>query len=358
MDLTGAPEYDDTKIIHLQNGEYEFPDQRTDYRYVKIRRDSEEIREGGWARRRADNNFANLAKFASAEGAVTGGITGASVGAIAGGVGAAMHLNGKLGMFSKFVPNRIFDRAALKGAKVGAGVGALSGATVGLLGKKGNEDEPAHYYITDMGVSVLPKKLGPAELTAAFHAKHPIAKYLPAFATLGTVGGTILSDSFSHKPHSTAKLVAAATAGGVIGSLLKLRQEDQFLDPYKKSYIHQVERKYNQKMAGEPANEYITETNVEMLPFHDTSPADLDIAYRFKHPLGNYAPAAGTLLGMGASVLNQKLKNKPLNTVNTLLHGTIGGVGAALLQQIHKDTVLHPYRKAILKQVQDKYPSY
>ena len=32
-DMSAVPGHDDTRIIHLMNGSYEFPDQRTDYRF-------------------------------------------------------------------------------------------------------------------------------------------------------------------------------------------------------------------------------------------------------------------------------------------------------------------------------------
>lgn len=381
-DMSAVPGHDDTRIIHLMNGSYEFPDQRTDYRFhQRNNRPTEEVAEGGWARYRADNNFANTAKFASLSSpalrklaglgdGVEGVAVGGTVGAVAGGLGALGHLTGKLGKWGKYIPKSWKNGIALGGAKAGAAIGALAGGTAGIIkeGSSGGGEDPSHFYITDMGVAVLPKKIGPADLTAAFHMSHPAAKYLPLTAAAGTIGGTLLAESLMGKAHSTPSLIAAATLGGGLGTIAKLYQEDKFLDPYKKPFIKGVEHKYHTKLsstsdalaslrksASEPANEYITETNIEMLPFHDTSPADLDVAYRFRHPIGNYAPAVGTMLGAAGSLAFNKMKGRPISTVNTLMAGTMGGVAAALAQQVHKDRVLSSFRKPVLDQMKEKY---
>jgi hypothetical protein len=323
---------------------------------------SEEILEGGFARYRADNNYSNLSKASSTQDGISHGIAGAGIGGLAADIGVGLIINKKLKKISTFIPKNIPQKARTYAAQGGALIGGLVGSLSGLSipQKKANiykqaEDEASHFYITDVGVSVVPKKLGPADLTAAFHMQHPAIKYLPIIGSAAAIGGTLLSDSLKKHPHSSARMIAAATLGGGVGTLLKLYNEDKFLTPYKRPFIKQVEDKYQTKLSSEMANEYITETNIEMLPFHDTSPGDLDVAYRFKHPMGNYAPAVGTLLGIGGSLLSSKLHNKPISTVNTLMHGTIGGVSAALLEQIHKDRVLQNFKKPVLNQINAKY---
>lgn len=357
LDMTGAPEYESTTYNRLRQAEYEWNEPRTDYRYVRINRPDSDVTEGGFARARAENNFANLQKFAGRlSDAVETGAAGAALGGLTGHVLADQAVNkrlGRLGFLKGIGPvQNAIKRTTLQGAVIG-GVAGIAGGMV----KNSSDDPEGHAFITDIGVTTVPKKLGPSDLSHAYHLNNPVAKYYPAMATAILGGGSALYDLAMQQRVSPGRALALSTLGSAIGTLGKLYGEDRYMKPYKKDYVRAVEKKYGQKMAsGAPAvNEYITETNIEVLPFHGTAPDDLDTAYHFKHPLSNYAAGLGTLAGSGAYLASSALKGKPVSLAPALISGTIAGAGAAILSQIHKDVTLNKFRQPYTRAVAGKY---
>lgn len=360
LDMSHLPAHDDNSRDSLRAGEYPLEEQRNRYGYIRMNRAPEEIVEGGFARHRADNNFANLSKFADLSDIPTGALIGAGVGGLA--AGALMHSKmqgaGALTkLMMKAVPKKFVANIAGKRIATGMTVGGITGAAVGAAqGHKKDATDEAHAYITDVGVSVFPKRMGPADLSQSFHMEHPIAKYLPAVGTLALGGASALSDVSVGKNLNIPKLVALATIGGGVGTVARLLQENAYMKPYKKGYIKSVEDKYGRKMASDiPVQEYITETNIEVLPFHDTAPADLEAAYNFKYPLHSMAPALGTIMGVGGAIGGGMLRRKPIGLSNVMLAGTVGGVGASIVAQIRKDQALQAFRKPVVQAVHKKY---
>lgn len=354
------PEHDDNSRDSLRVAEYEWHEPRTRYGYIRVNRLDPEYTEGGFARARADNNFANLAKFADISDVPAGAVTGAGIGALA--MGAVMHhkLKGSGWLsrnISKITPAAVKNKIMDKQIAGGAMAGAISGAGVGLMNKKQKDaSDEAHAYITDVGVSVFPKRMGPADLSQAFHMDNPTAKYLPAIGTMALGVGSALTDLSRGRDINMARLVALATMGGGAGTLARLVEENRYMHPYKKGFIHNVEKKYNKKLASSaPVQEYITETNIEVLPFHDTAPGDLEAAYNFKHPAHALAPALGTMAGVGGALALGGFRRKPVSLGNTLLAGTVGGVAAAVVAQIRKDQVLQKFRKPVVDSINEKY---
>lgn len=369
MDTSTNPFYDDNSRDIFRYGEWDMKDRRTDYYHLRVNRSSDEAVEGGFARHRADNNYSNLAKFAGLagllQGASIGGVTGAGLGAVASSL-LKSNIESKLSptmkaVVKRFAPKqqKLLNDIRETGALAGGTIGATSGGMAGLFNsdKRASEDE-AHAYITDVGVTVFPKKLGPADLTYAFHMNNPLAKYYPALSTLAGVAGSVALDVAQKKTHTNIpRLVALSTLGGGLGTLAKLYSENKYLEPYKKGYVKTVENKYGRKMANSTPvmQEYITETNIEALPFHDTAPPDLETAYKFKHPFSVYAPALGTLAGAGGTLAYGALKKKPLMIAPALISGTMGGAIAAVAEQIHKDTVLQRFKAPVVDEVNKKY---
>jgi hypothetical protein len=290
-----APPYDDNTWEMLRYTE-RGTTPRDSYRIYKKHYHDEEIKEGGFARARCENYYQSLGKTASIANLASGVAVGGGIGALAANVLANSHVASKLGPFKKIaVP--LFKKYVGKTTAAGAGIGALAGGLTGGMEKESSDDE-THFYITDVGVSVLPKSVGPSELNHAFHATHPTAKYLPALGSiLGGLGATAYA-GMKKKPLPSQHLLAAITAGGALGTLEKLRQTQAFMNPYRADYVKHIEDKYNTKLANSPANEYITETNFEILPFANTVAPDLDAAYKMKHPMSNYVTALGTIAGV------------------------------------------------------------
>lgn len=89
-------------------------------------------------------------------------------------------------------------------------------------------------YISETGVDVYPKSVGPKDLETAITFKHP---YLQSLPLLGMSAGTLLGNSLKSR-------VITGTIGATLGHLARLALMEHHLKPYRKKYVEAVKNKY------------------------------------------------------------------------------------------------------------------
>jgi hypothetical protein len=94
-------------------------------------------------------------------------------------------------------------------------------------------------YISETGIPVIERKNFPKSLESMITYHHPIADMIP---TISTAAGMILGRGLTH---STSGLVAGAALGGMTGTVGRMLLIDKLIDPYRKKYIEEVNKRYD-----------------------------------------------------------------------------------------------------------------